>query len=236
MSVAINYKGRFGNHLFQYVAARLFAEKHGLALKTEFDDQGIVRMDPHEPGLDMPGEEKLLTDFDDIFGKEWPKAPYRFDGFFQNSDWFYGRRAEILKFAHADPVPCVNTQDILMNVRLGDFKAMDWVIHPSWYLEVLRNETFRRLHIVTDEIDGDYLSHFKQYDPLVVSSGKHGDWAYLRSFDRVVCSNSTFCWWAMFFGSASRVVVFKRWVGFPLNNLRIPGSVEVDGKFAREMR
>lgn len=236
MSVTINYKGGFGNHLFQYIAARLFAVKHGLRLQTEFDDQGIVKMDPHEDGLDVHGEERLISDFDDIFGKEWPHAPYRFDGFFQKADWFYSRRADIMKFAHPAPVPYVNTEDIVMHVRLGDYKAMDWVIHPSWYLEVLKNERFHRLHIVTDELDGDYLSHFRRYDPVIVSSGKNSDWTYLRSFDRVVCSNSTFCWWALFFGSASRIIVFKRWIGLPFNNLCIPGSIEVDGKFVREMR
>jgi hypothetical protein len=235
VSVSIKYKGRFGNHLFQYIAARLFAEENGLRLKTDFDDNDLVRMDPQEGGDEVGGPEIVLNDFVDIFGKTWPKGRYVFDGFFQNADWFYTKRDKILKFAHIEPVAQWDARDIVMNVRLGDFKAMGWVIDPSWYLEVLSCEAFRKLHIITDEYDTEYLSNFEKFSPVIVSSGKRGDWNYLRSFDRVISSNSTFCWWAMFFSLPGKLYVFKRWVGLPGNNLSIPNSIEIDGKFLREV-
>lgn len=236
MSVQINYKGRFGNHLFQYIAGRLFADHLGLKLRTKFEEQRMVQMLPQEGGMVLGGPQKVLTDDDDIFGSGWFGGNYVLDGFFQNSDWYYSRRQKVMEFAKPSPAPLVNKEDLVMNVRLGDFRAMDWVIDPSWYLDILNSETFKTLHIVTDQIDYDYLSHFKKYNPIVVSSGREQDWVYLRSFDKVVCSNSTFCWWAMFFGSASKIYVFKRWVGLTHQNLKIPGSVEVDGLFEKERR
>jgi hypothetical protein len=74
------------------------------------------------------------------------------------------------------------------------------------------------------------------YNPIVVSGGKDADWDYLRSFDRVICSNSTFCWWAMFFSMPSKLYMFKRWVGFDWHKIQIPGSIQVEGKFLKEAK
>lgn len=226
MSVSVDFQGRLGNNLYQYIAARLFAEKNGLRLVTAWNDPETVHMDTPRPSLDISdGKERLLTDDDnDILGQPFPRGRYRLRGFFARPDFFYPNREKILSFAHTSPINAINREDIVMNVRLGDFRPLGWVIHPSWYLGILEREVFKRLHVVVDEIDQEYLSHFKAYEPIVVSSGRVGDWDYLRSFDRVICSNSSFCWWAMFFGSASKMYSFKRSVG-------IPGSILVEGEF-----
>jgi hypothetical protein len=60
-------------------------------------------------------------------------------------------------------------------------------------------------------------------------------WNFLRSFDRVVASNSTCCWWACFFSAASRVYTFRRWIDNPNAALsEFPRAVPVDGAFAQE--
>ncbi len=243
MSVRIRYGGRFGNHLFEYVCARLFAARNGLRLASEFTHPEMVRMAPHDPASAVQsGPEIRLSDGDDILGRTWTPANYVLDGHFQNSEWYHAARSEIESFAFPEPVKEINHKDIVANMRLGEgYKRLGWMIHPSWYLDVLARESFERLHIVTDDPDPAYLSHFAKFGPVVVSSGAAGDWRYIRSFDRIVCSNSSFCWWAAFFSRASRIYTFKRWVGedragVPIVKLgRFPNGVEVDGRLAVEV-
>lgn len=240
MSVHVLYKGRFGNNLFQYVCARLFARKNGLQLATPFPCQDLIRMAPPDPGdwVERSDFNVRLDDTHDILGKQWPRDRYILDGYFQNSEWCHAARTEIEGFAFPEPAVKMNRKDIVISLRLGeDYKHFGWVIHPSWYLEILSAETFDRLHIVVDEPDPEYLAHFSRFDPVVVSSGPADDWSRLRSFDRIVCSNSTFAWWAAFFSGAGRVYTFKRWVGRPEVKLgRFPNGVEVDGRFMQEAK
>lgn len=242
MSVSVRYGGRFGNHLFQYVCARLFADRNGLRLTTPFTHEKMVRMAPQESGISVEGgPEVVLGNDDDILDRTWVKSRYVLEGHCQNSEWYHKARAEIDSFAFPEPVTHVNTKDIVVNIRYGeDYRKLGWVIHPSWYLNVLGMENFEKLHVVTDNPDPDYLSNFRKFDPVVVSSGAEGDWRYLRSFERIVCSNSSFCWWAAFFSRASRIYTFKRWVGETPAGLPIvklgcfPNGVEVDGPLMGE--
>lgn len=247
---------RIGNELFYYITARLFAEENDLKLTSLFspkNGQDLVQMaptkngemvsspmirltdDPGFPGV-KPGPYRVLGNQDELFGISWPKARYVFDGWFQRAYWFHERRKEIESFARLDPVREVNTRDIVINLRIGDdYKNLGWVIHPKWYLDILAQESFDRLHIVADHADPAYLAHFSKYDPVVQCSWPKADWEALRSFDRVIMSNSTFCWWAVFFGQASRVFVFKRWVPHSSPQLAyFPQGIHLDGAFLHE--
>lgn len=243
MSVRVQYGGRFGNNLFQYVCARLFADRNVMGLDTPFRYQEMVRMVPHgRRPVAPPGPEIRLSDSDEVLGRVWTPGRYVLDGHFQRSDWYHEARGEIEAFAFPEPLAEVNTRDIVANMRLGeDYRRLGWTIDPSWYLDVLSRESFGRLHIVTDNPeDKEYLSNFRKFDPVIVSSGQSGDWWHIRSFDRIVCSNSSFCWWAAFFSRASRIYTFKRWVGedrtgAPVVRLgRFPNGIEVDGRLMGE--
>jgi hypothetical protein len=236
MCVQVVYKGRLGNNLFQYIAARLFAEVNDLYLASSLPANDVIQCTPHKAGRIVCTPPVQITDQDDLFGRPWGLNSYSFNGYFQRSWWYHERRADILRFVELQPIPAVNRKDIVINLRVDeDYRSFNWVINPSWYLKILAEERFDRLHIVTDVRDEAYLSHFKQYDPIVVSSGPKGDWEYLRSFDRIVTANSTFSWWAAYFSQASRIYTFKRWVIHPDPQLQaFPNGVEIDGKFLHE--
>lgn len=260
MSVEFRYipQTRIGNVLFQYACARIFADVQGLRLLTPFDPPngpGIVRVIPstkgavvHEPVVHLTDSEWIVrhkpgTSFrflgmeEELLCGTWPQAHYVLEGWFQRSSWYHERRDSIERFMIPEPVKTLNTRDIVLNLRIGaDWKSLKWVIHPRWYLDILAQERFDTLHIVTDEIDEEYLSHFSGYSPNVISSGPNGDWEYLRSFDRIVCSNSSFAWWACFFSKASRIYTFKRWNSDPIVRIGpFPNGIETDGPFLHEL-
>jgi len=236
MSVEINYISNHGNNLFQYVCGRLFADRLGVELTTAFNRPELVMMSPHRPGRVIRRPATILTDRHPVLSRRWPQGHYVLQGYFQRSEWYHQCRDAIREFASVREVPQRSSSDIVINLRLGeDYRKLNWCIHPRWYLRILEQERFERLHMVTDNPDPEYLSWFARYDPIVVSSGPVGDWDYLRSFDRIVCSNSSFCWWAAFFSKASRIYTFKRWI--PAWNVQMgkfPNGVEVDGPFLCE--
>lgn len=238
MCVHVLYKGRTGNNLFQYTAARLFAQSQRFMLLTPPPVQDLLSVSPFEGGTYFDGPSAFVTEAaGDILDRDHPPGRYIFDGWFQRSDWYLKRRDKILEFLRPRPIENTNTEDIVINLRVGtDYLTPGWVIHPKWYLDILAKESFRKLHIVADSRHEGYLSWFSKYDPIVVASGPRGDWEYLRSFDRIICSNSTFCWWAAFFSGARRTWIFKRWVPHPDAHYGpFPGGEAVDGPFLNEV-
>lgn len=235
MTVEIQYTGLSGNNLFQYICARLFAEQNGLQLVTPCNRSELVTMAPHKKGEMVGGPPVYIDDQDkDILDRQWPKAHYIFRGYFQKSRWYWSRRKEILEFATPVPeISQVDSHNLLVSLRVrADYRKLNWVIDPSWFLGIIEKELFDRLYIVTDYMDKEYLAHFKKYDPVIVSRGTEGNWKFMRYFERHVMANSTFSWWAVFFGNPTRTYVFKPWNARPRPRLvEFPGAIAVDGRF-----
>jgi hypothetical protein len=171
MSVGIRYKGRFDNHAFQYACARLFALDQGLRLLTEFPapDQEILPASAPETGAAYEEPVFGLGEGDQVFGRRVPPGKYVLDGYFQRAAWYYDRRADVGRIFRPAPLAGKNYEDIVINVRLGDYRACRMVIHPRWYLGILERESFRRPYVVSDEQDDEYLAHFRAYDPTFVA-------------------------------------------------------------------
>ena len=236
MSVVTLYQGRFGNNVFQYAAARLFAMERGLKLETEFPGQEILPTTPNENGKFYDGPHIGIGDGDDIFNLPERKGRHVFRGFFQRAEWYFKRRKMLEKIFKPKPVLVENKTDLLMSVRLGDYFYHKIAIHPSWYIKILEKESFSRLVIVTDDPNPDYFKHFAPWNPIIVPNNVVEHWNVIRSCEKVIAANSTYCWWALFFGKAKKIYIFKRWVDNPISNLQeFEGAIQVDGPFLHEV-
>jgi hypothetical protein len=213
MSVWIEYRGRFGNKMFLYACARLFATKHGLALETHWDDP-ILNANPCPAGNRFMEPEIRVTDQNvkDIFANPRLNAKYIFCDYFQIPELYCSNRDTIRSFFRLSPVE-TNSQDLLINVRLGDYKELGWVIHPEWYLKIIDQISYRKLYITTDEPDSIYFKAFKNVPHEFMNGTPKEQFDFIRSFNQIVMSNSTFCWWAAFLSDAAKIYVFKRWIG-----------------------
>jgi len=237
MSVRVDYVGRFGNNVFQYVYARLFAEKNGLALETPWNYQDVLPIEPSKPGLSVT-EPKVRFDENDR-PLEAPRSPgaYVFYGFFQDAGIYYANRERILAFTRPHAVEAAPPSALVCHVRLEDYYSYRIVIHPSWYRDILSRERFDQLYVVAQQRDTQYLkAAFGHLKYTLLSGGSLAeDWNYLRRFERVVCSNSTMAWWAVFLGRATKVYTFERWIENPSVKLsRFPGATPVPGPFLHE--
>ncbi len=208
MSVTVSYTGRFGNNMFQYVMGRLLAHKNKLALKPNWPHNEIIK----------PTVDKYWAH---IYGGD-----IEISGFFQQACRYLPNRAMIKSWFPS--YETANYKDIVIHLRADDYGKAHR-IHPQWFLDILARETFEKLVIVMSPIDPEYLSYFYKYNPLVQSGGIKEDFEFIASFDKIICSNSTFCWWAAFLSNASKIYTFKKWLPDP--NIDLCWSTVVDGEF-----
>lgn len=220
VTVSYNHGCRLGNHLFQYAAARLLAERLGLAMKAA-PLGGFPETCRAITGRIISGNPLVLEGADPI--PAWPdinglrnKALDVHMGFV-NSKYFVNDRARIKEWL-SPPQPIeVDPNDLLVSVRLGDFIKHGLVLDPSYYDFVLSRTTWRHLYLMTDDPGHEYLRVFDKYAPGVVSG--HGAEHFLKAlaFHRIVLSNSTFAWWFALMSSAFEICM-------PMPNGRRCGS------------
>lgn len=256
MSVTIDYNGNIGNCFFQYVFARMLAEKNEMYLRTPFPYQKLVQSTSHRNGrifsnpivvheepyfseslfsTNFNHSKEIFLSFYKLLNEPLEPANHVLRGYFEYSEIYNANFELIRSFFDLDRVN-VNYKDIVINIRLGDFGKHGRVVRPEWYLNILENESFEKLFIVGCDPSEDYLIPFLKYNPVVLPSDPFNDFHTIRSFDRVICSNSTFCWWAAFLGEASRIYLSDQWLSPNINSCRNSVVVGADKPIFYEPR
>ena len=208
--IHIKYNGGFGNCLFQYTFARLIAIKFNYHLDTIFKFNNIINTTNYNGQLQYNTPKIVINNG---FPDDLEPALYMIDGFFQNYDYYKNNKTLIKSFFVLDTSKiAINKKDICLHIRLTDYWNLNWVINPSYYLNILEQETFNKVYIITDDVNDPYLNNFKKYNPIIISESPKTDFYKLMEFDKIILSNSSFAWWAMFLGNSSKIYTFKRWV------------------------
>ncbi len=231
MSVSCGYTGRFGNNLFQYSLARLFATLHGIEFTHVWPHDHIIKSKPYEGGERLSGDTLTICErnIDEYFWKR-PVQPVYFGGFFQHARFYNPYRDLIRGFFELPDFPR-NSNDVVIHLRADDYSRHHQIC-SSWHKGILSGIDYRNLFIVMSPIDNDYLREFDDLDYKLVSGSARDDFWFINSFDRIICANSTFSWWAAFLGSPSQVFLFKDWLSVDCIDLcDIVGGVPVSGKY-----
>jgi len=240
MSVEIKYKGRCGNQIFQYVSARIFSEKNRLNLVSSLNCE-ILKTTNHKifKEEEEEGFQTLNNSFfvDDDLIPSGINTHYIFDDFFQNCVYINKNKELVSTFFDLEPVK-KNYKDIVLSIRLDDKvhsndlrNPESWdnaeIIHPDYYKRILDSESFEKVYIVVDEIKYDwekkYMSNFDFYDPIIVSNSPKEDFNFLRSFNKIVTSISTYSYWAAFLSDAEKIYTFQK-AGFLGKDSRSHGN------------
>jgi hypothetical protein len=158
-------------------------------------------------------------------------------GYFQNSNPLVSQRAKILGlFADSRlhfpisqsgatikdlleaPAPLqLRDTDIVLHIRLGDYRAARLVADPAPQLAILRAVKPPRLIIVCQkpktDAERNYLRLFEEFQPIFQHGTELEDFATLRSAKRIILTNSSFSWSAAWLGNAN-----ERWIPEPTFN------------------
>lgn len=223
--------GRFGNQLFQYAFLRTQAKKIGTNFYCPdwLGDRIFCLNDESEKGSCV--EQKLFYNEGDKnhgYQIEATKIENNTDivGYFQSSRFF--SRAHVLKWYtfNEDLFLATRTKychidfsnSTSIHIRLGDYaKAplLFYISKPSYFKQALLI-LGRRKHILvfsdSPKLAKKYLSFLPQ-DTIFVEGNKDYEDFYLMSHCRdMICSTSTFCWWAAYINNSEdkKVIVPKR--------------------------
>jgi hypothetical protein len=216
--VTFDTGGRFGNQLFQYTVARLLDEKIGFELGQQYDWNDTITATPLKPGARYTNDRIVIkenVDTENILEMEYGKRHYHLSGFWQESHYYLLNREQILGFFNEKAPVKTDKKNIVMHVRLDDYKkfgTLGTVIDYQYYLDCLELEKFDELFIVTDEPGDKFFRVFKKYNPVFNFGTEKQDFWFLTQFDRIICGNSCFSWWAAFLSNASKVYMPKNWI------------------------
>lgn len=246
MSVTYSIHGRTGNNMFQAAFARLLAYKNGLDLETPWEFSDFIKMT--EPKHGEKGIGPIIEVLDLYYRKDREKNKLvgnyqgkrvHCNGFFQRHE-YYTENVDLIKSFFEPPPSDVNLNDICLHLRLGDYwsKKVDSVVHPQWINQCLslfgyRDNGPQKLYVVVEDKNDAYLNYIDHYKPIYISQTASEDFNFIRQFKNVICSNSSFCWWACFIGHAKSVMTFPYWMrGAPYINLAyVPGWRPIRGTF-----
>lgn len=227
-------KQGLGNRLFQYCWAREIAERKGYKFVSE-------------PILGFPETYK------DVDGKvittnilKTPPATQIFNmnaiynhngginvfGYSQRYEYYINNKEKIkqwLYIENEDIYEKPNENDIIINIRLGDYVPLGWDLPMEYYAEVLKHDTYNKAIIICDEPNNPKLDYLKDLGCIVKDNSHLGknkflaDFVYVKHANKCIIANSTFSWWAAFLGKGK---IYMPCVKFPW--IPNPGLNDVD--------
>ncbi len=208
IKVSYNKGCHLGNHLYLYAAGRLLARRLGLSLDPA-PIPGFSRTNDVINGKIITGPVETLATADPI--PSWPNvATLEGKGLeithgFVNSRYFINDRDLIKTWLALAPTMEVDPEDVLINVRLGDFAPLGLVLDPTYYTHILDQIKFKNLYLMTDEPSHSYLDVFAKYNPKLIAGYGLEHFQKALAFKRIIMSNSTFCWWFTFLSEAKEI-------------------------------
>ena len=107
----------------------------------------------------------------------------------------------------AKPPIEVRDTDVVIHVRLGDYRDVGLVANPAGQLAILRSLRPERVIIVCQKPTGaecSYLKFFEEFHPIFQHGTELEDFATLRAAKRLIVTNSSFSWIAAYFGEGQR--------------------------------
>lgn len=218
----------YGNKLFKYITARIYAFNNRLdfVYYKEIDNEIIEFRDPKKYNNKSKEIYKLsYRDFDKndnllFYGKK----RYILNSYFQNANYINKHRELINTFIkkikypiqNISPFP-INKYDVLVLIRIGDFVHQgknSEVLDPNYYINILEKVSFSNIYIniysKKDSIRNFYLNFFKKFNPIILDQNiEKVDFFTPYQFDNVICSNSTFYWWSLFFSNVKNIYTPK---------------------------
>ena len=134
-------------------------------------------------------------------------------GWVERYEYYKGHKEKIKKWLQIDNYDVGQSdKDIIIHMRLGDnVTTLDpenpFIMPFAYYEKALQNTTYDRLFICSDPetIDSKYIKQFEKYNPIILKGDTLTDFRSLKSFKKIIISQSTFSWWAAFLSDADEV-------------------------------
>lgn len=122
---------------------------------------------------------------------------------------------DYLKIENEESYEKPNKDDLVIHIRLGDYKQIGCVTDKKLYLDVINKEKFNKCFILTDSPNDSYLDDFKKLGCIIRCKTPIEDFVFIKNANKIVISKSTFSWTAAFISNAEKIY-------FPLSDNKWP--------------
>lgn len=210
--VEVVYDGNLGNNLFQYCFGRILAESLGYRLLAE-PIKGFPGTFDVIEGKDFTGFRTIalsgqLVDLS-FLDNQHLQCHILLTGYFQRYDYYKARRSDIREWLRLEDdikfEPGIN--DVVLGIRRGNDYIPKHGLPLSYYETALSQLHFEKVFICTNEPNDPFIIHLaKKYSAIVREPGALDNIKFIKKFNKIVISNSTFLWWAAFLSDANEII------------------------------
>lgn len=220
--VEVVFNGQVGNNLFQYFLGRCIAKekKYKINYRLNTNESNIVRFEgdwlsfcglklpKNIDGNEVTENEKIFRDHIFNWSEITTEGKITLDGYFQNYVFYKNYKNFIKNEIYFnnnlfDTQIKPNIDDIVMHLRLKNYP---WKINVSFYEKILQKESYDKVWLVTDDINHPDIQFLKnKYNCNTYSSNPENDFIFLTNSNKIVMSQSTYCWWASFISKAETI-------------------------------
>jgi hypothetical protein len=232
----IKLQGGLGNQLFQVAAAFAYSKKHKTELYLDASEwHGSQGKNAHEykdtifknfifdsiyPRSVFNYNEPRFN-YDEITRPECNNPCMRLEGYFQSLKYFEDYKDEFLEMLWLPdlayhPYPA----SVAVHIRQGDY-----LIHHHIH-DICDEDYFRRALTYFPNVDDiNIFTDAKEYSSrvfrpfqldkvkIIQSDDELKDFTLLSRHDNIICSNSSFSWWASLIGRPkNKIIVPKLWI------------------------
>jgi hypothetical protein len=130
-------------------------------------------------------------------------------GYFQRYEYYRAHRAKIRDWFALAPLSepyGIGKRDVVINIRRGwDYALKGWVLALSSYAQLLRTIPHDRVFVCGTAIDDGARAALAEFSPIYHRATPVDELRFMMKFDKIIQSNSSFCWWAAFLSDATEV-------------------------------
>ncbi len=149
-------------------------------------------------------------DLEGLLANHTPRK-IRLLGNFQRYEYFNRLQDSIRHWFYFRPPSCPydpRYRDVLLNIRRGyDFWANDATLSLDYYHQALRQlPDVGTVFVCGTGLDDQVRLSLSEYSPVYYEATPAEHFGFIKRFNRIILSNSTFAWWAAFLSDASEIL------------------------------
>lgn len=217
--ITIDYKGRLGNNIIQYIVANFLSHKYNLKLDINPPINDDIEFIKNENG--NIGEDLIIVNDDnfiDIFnGNIYTSKPkFHLDGFFRKYflDIYEDEIKKNIKIKYDENI---NKNDLFIHYRIGDIIDDRRMLPLEYYLEAISNMNFENGYISSDTINHKFCDILiNDYNFIPLNLNERETINFGKNFKNLILSEGTFSFLIGYFSNTNNVFCNEReelWCG-----------------------
>jgi len=216
----VNIAGGLGNQIFMIAAGYAYAKRYGKNLIINDLDWSAAQGNP--PSM---YKSTIFKNFE--FGRiqstptliaekreDYDELPYVdgdvvLSGYFQSLKYFEDCKDEFINLLELPKISPIMDK-IAFHIRRGDYLINDhihYVCDTTYFEKQFKRFKLKYVDVFTDS--PDYVRDEFQHRELNIITGNTEleDLALISQYDKIICSNSSFSWWASLLGPKKKEII-----------------------------